>query len=78
MPLMPQPNDTSEVSEIQPNDQMIPCALCQSIGTVHYRVRSSMIKTWTLICPQCWSRIETQPGYQYGGTRKANRRQRKR
>ena len=57
---------------------MIACALCQSTGPVHYRVRSSVIKDWTLICPQCWSRIEHQPGYQYGGTRKASRRQRKR
>lgn len=78
MPCMPQPDDTPAVSQSQHKEQMIPCALCQSPGPVHYRVRSNLIKDWTLICPQCWYRIERQPGYQYGGTRKASRRQRKR
>ena len=78
MSCMPPPDNTAEVSQSEHKGQMIACALCQSTGPVHYRVRSSVIKDWTLICPQCWSRIEHQPGYQYGGTRKASRRQRKR
>ena len=54
MPCMPQPDDTPAVSQSQHKEQMIPCALCQSHGPVHYRVRSNLIKDWTLICPQCW------------------------
>lgn len=78
MPCMPQPDDTPEVSRSQHKAPMRPCALCQTPGPLHYRVRSEVIKEWTLICPQCWLLVERQPGYQYGGTRKASRRRRKR
>lgn len=75
---MPHPDDTPAVSQSQHEQQLIACALCKNPGPVHYRVRSNLIKDWSLICPQCWLQVERQPGYQYGGTRKASRRQRKR
>ena len=54
------------------------CDRCQRGGTTHYRVRSDNTGQWIFVCPGCWPAIHTEPGYCYGGTRKANRRQRKR
>ena len=57
--------------------QTIDCELCKASGPLHYRVRTQLVKTWTMVCPECWPKLKSQPGYQYGGTRKANRRNRK-
>lgn len=54
------------------------CDRCQSKGPIQYRVSSDQIDGWLFVCPTCWPQIETQPGYRYGGTRKADRRKRKR
>ncbi|MAF40482.1 MAG: hypothetical protein CL859_01285 [Cyanobium sp. ARS6] len=54
------------------------CELCGRFGSVHFRVRSEATTQWTLVCADCWTGIAAQPGYRYGGTRKANRRNRKR
>ena len=54
------------------------CDLCGLRGSVHYRVCSDINTQWTLVCRECWTTISAQPGYRYGGTRKANRRKRKR
>ncbi|MAN20153.1 MAG: hypothetical protein CMN94_10365 [Synechococcus sp. EAC657] len=60
------------------SDQTIECEICRSAGPLHYRVRTRLLKTWTLVCPTCWPTLKSQPDYQYGGTRKANRRSRRR
>lgn len=52
------------------------CDRCRSTGPIQYRVRSDLEPQWQLVCPQCWPALREQPGYRYGGTRKANRRQR--
>jgi len=78
MRCLPEPDDAPEAVRQKPITQTIHCSLCQLPGPVHYRVRSDVIRDWRLICPQCWLQVERQPGYQYGGTRKASRRQRKR
>jgi len=54
------------------------CELCECLGSVHYRVRSEATREWSLVCAKCWTTIAAQPGYRYGGTRKANRRKTKR
>lgn len=54
------------------------CDCCQAEGPIQYRVSSDRIKDWMFVCPTCWPRFQTETGYRYGGTRKANRRQRKR
>lgn len=54
------------------------CDRCQCTGPKHYRVRSDNTGDWMFVCPRCWPEIHAEPGYCYGGTRKANRRQRKR
>ena len=52
------------------------CDRCRGTGPIHYRVCSAVEPEWQLVCPQCWPALREQPGYRYGGTRKANRRQR--
>ncbi|MFZ9974301.1 MAG: DUF924 family protein [Vulcanococcus sp.] len=52
------------------------CDGCQASGPIHYRVSTASAPDWQLVCPQCWTSLRAQPGYRYGGTRKANRRQR--
>lgn len=54
------------------------CDRCGQIGPIHYRVCTALEPQWQLVCPACWKEVESQPGYRYGGTRKANRRQRHR
>ena len=54
------------------------CDCCQTEGPIQYRVRSDRVEGWMFVCPTCWPRFQAQAGYRYGGTRKANRRQRKR
>jgi hypothetical protein len=50
--------------------------MSQALGPIHYRVRSALAPQWQLVCPLCWPTLRAQPGYRYGGTRKANRRRR--
>jgi len=52
------------------------CERCQATGPIHYRVSTALDQQWQLVCPQCWPSLRAQPGYRYGGTRKANRRRR--
>jgi len=52
------------------------CDRCRGTGPIHYRVCSAVEPEWQLVCPQCWPALREQHGYRYGGTRKANRRQR--
>ena len=33
--------------------QTIDCELCRTSGPVHYRVRTRLLKTWTMVCPHC-------------------------
>ena len=52
------------------------CDFCLQSGELHYRIRSQASGSWRFACPACWERQSQEPGYQYGGTRKANRRER--
>jgi uncharacterized protein (DUF924 family) len=52
------------------------CDRCRGAGSIHYRVCTDLEPQWQLVCPHCWPFLREQPGYRYGGTRKANRRQR--
>ena len=54
------------------------CDRCLQRGPLHYRVSSSAQSGWHFVCPDCWPGVKDEPGYRYGGTRKANRRDRKR
>jgi uncharacterized protein (DUF924 family) len=54
------------------------CDQCSSHGPIHYRVKTAAQPHWQLACPSCWNKLQNHPGYQYGGTRKANRRDRQR
>ncbi len=52
------------------------CDYCGQDGSIHYRIRTAASVNWRFACPECWKVQSQQPQYQYGGTRKANRRQR--
>lgn len=52
------------------------CDFCLHSGDLQYRIRTNSDQAWRFACPTCWQAQSQQPGYQYGGTRKANRRQR--
>ena len=54
------------------------CEQCSSQGTIHYRVKTAAQPNWQFACPSCCQKLQHHPGYQYGGTRKANRRERQR
>ena len=54
------------------------CEHCRQPGDVHFRVSCAQLADWILVCETCWPNFRDQAGYRYGGTRKANRRQRKR
>ena len=58
--------------------QSLACDQCSSHGPIHYRVKTAAQPSWQFACPSCWNKLHHQPGYQYGGTRKANRRERQR
>ena len=58
--------------------QSLACDQCSSHGPIHYRVKTAAQPNWQFACPSCWNKLHHQPGYQYGGTRKANRRERQR
>ena len=54
------------------------CDRCRQPGDVHFRVSTARLADWILVCETCWPNFREQAGYRYGGTRKANRRKRKR
>ena len=54
------------------------CDQCSRQGPIHYRVKTAEQPNWQFACPSCWNNLQHQAGYQYGGTRKANRRERQR
>ena len=54
------------------------CDHCRQPGDVHFRVSTARLADWILVCETCWPNFREQAGYRYGGTRKANRRKRKR
>ena len=54
------------------------CDHCGLTGAVQYRVYSGSEPRWRFVCRECWMTVSAQQGYRYGGTRKANRRRRKR
>ena len=54
------------------------CDHCRQPGDVHFRVITARHADWILVCETCWPNFREQAGYRYGGTRKANRRKRKR
>ena len=58
--------------------QSLACDQCSSHGPIHYRVKTAAQPNWQFACPSCWNKLHHQPGYQYGGTRKANRCERQR
>ena len=60
----------------QPKGGAFRCERCQASGPVQYRVQTALTPAWQLVCPQCWPLLRQQDGYRYGGTRKANRRER--
>ena len=54
------------------------CDHCRQPGEVHFRVITARLTDWILVCDTCWPNFREEAGYRYGGTRKANRRKRKR
>ena len=54
------------------------CDHCRQPGDVNFRVITARHADWILVCETCWPNFREQAGYRYGGTRKANRRKRKR
>ena len=54
------------------------CDQCRQPGEVHFRVTTDRLTDWIFVCETCWSNLREGAGYRYGGTRKANRRKRKR
>ena len=54
------------------------CDFCAEESGLQYRIRHDRSPDWRFACSACWVIQSQRPGYQYGGTRKANRRQRKR
>jgi len=54
------------------------CDHCRQPGDVQFRVSTNRQTDWILVCPTCWPKFRNEAGYRYGGTRKANRRNRKR
>ena len=63
---------------IPKRSQSFVCDQCAMEGTMHYRIKTAAEPDWQFACPSCWNKLQHQPGFQYGGTRKANRRQRQR
>ena len=54
------------------------CDHCRQLGSEHFRVSTERLADWILVCETCLPNFREQAGYRYGGTRKANRRKRKR
>ena len=54
------------------------CDYCRRPGNVHFRVTTSLQTSWILVCETCWPKFRNQAGYRYRGTRKSNRRKRRR
>ncbi|HSM84440.1 MAG TPA: hypothetical protein VLS96_22325 [Nodosilinea sp.] len=60
-------------SSLQPK----PCALCQRLAVVRYRICCQPGGPWQLVCPACQQQQSTDnPHYRYGGTWKARRQKR--
>ena len=55
---------------------MVKCDYCGKVGPIQYRIRTAALLEWRFACPECWKVQSKEPDYQYGGTRKANRRKR--
>ena len=75
----PQATDSPEESfkELWKNKGFC-CEHCRQPGNVHFRVSTTRLADWILVCETCWPNFRKQAGYRYGGTRKANRRNPKR
>jgi transcription initiation factor IIE alpha subunit len=58
-------------------NQQQQCDVCHCSGQTHFRVTSDKQTSWLFVCPSCWPTLVQEEGYRYGGTRQANRRQRK-
>ena len=54
----------------------VTCDYCGKEGPIQYRIRTAASPEWMFACPVCWKVQSEEPDYQYGGTRKANRRKR--
>ena len=54
------------------------CDQCRQPGDLQFRVSTTRLKDWILVCESCWLNLRSEEGYRYGGTRKSNRRQRRR
>ena len=50
---------------------------CRRPGDVLFRVITYQLKERILVCETCWTNSRNENGYHYGGTRKANRRNRR-
>ena len=46
-------------------------------GDVHSRGITDQLKEWIIVCEICWPNFRNGTGYRYGGTSKANCRNRK-
>tara|TARA_Y100001978_G_C23474539_1_gene328577 strand:- start:95 stop:262 length:168 start_codon:yes stop_codon:yes gene_type:complete len=53
------------------------CDVCKNNGLVQYRVANKKSKIWLFVCKDCWQDFSKTEGYIYGGTRKADRRDKK-
>ena len=59
-------------------NQQFCCEHCRRPGAVHFRVTTDRQTGWIMVCESCWPHFQSEAGYRYGGTRKANRRKRRR
>tara|TARA_B100000161_G_scaffold24995_1_gene14770 strand:+ start:219 stop:548 length:330 start_codon:yes stop_codon:yes gene_type:complete len=75
----PQGADLAQLSaeELWKNKRFC-CDQCRQPGDLHFRVSTTRLKDWILVCESCWLNLRSEEGYRYGGTRKANRRKRRR
>jgi len=52
--------------------QAKPCAVCDAVVRLRYRIQYEANGDWVLVCPACWERLSADnPHYRYGGTWKA-------
>ncbi|WP_242059879.1 hypothetical protein [Oscillatoria sp. FACHB-1407] len=51
-----------------------PCAQCQQVEPVLYRVQHDESGKWVFVCRRCWDEVShNNPFYTYGGTWKAKK-----
>jgi len=74
----PDANQAPESKEELWKNKRFCCDHCRQPGDVHFRVITARLADWILVCETCWPNFCEQAVYRYGGTRKANRRKRKR